>query len=220
MPFELEILDIKGYKDRDIMNSLLKQKSRAGPLSIILPGLRYNVDMPILYYATGILLEAGHSVLGVDTRYSVNEEFMSVSSQERTNWMFKDAEAIYNSIQRLEGYNLSVIVGKSLGTILMSYMVQRYPDIQECKTLWLTPLLHHDMVVDQMIAHKGKSLVVIGTADSIYNDDKISRLVEEGKCEVLAIPRGNHSLDVPGGVLASMEQLTSVMGSFKDFIRQ
>jgi len=219
MSFDLETLDIEGYNGKSIMNKFLKQKSGSGPLSVVLPGLRYNVDMPILYYTTGILLAAGHSVLSVDIRYSEIQEFMSGSSQERTKWMFKDAETIYNTIQGLEGFNLSVLAGKSLGTILMSYMVQNYLDIQECKTLWLTPLLHHDLVVNQMIAHKGKSLVVIGTADSIYDDDKISRLVEEGKCEILAIPRGNHSLDVPGGVLESMKQLTSIMSSFNDFVR-
>ena len=176
MSFDMEPLDIEGYNGKSIMNKFLKQKSGSGPLSIILPGLRYNVDMPILYYATGILLAAGHSVLSVDVRYSEIPEFMSGPSQERTNWMFKDAEAIYNTIQRLERFNLSILVGKSLGTILMSYMLKNYQDIQECKTLWLTPLLHHDLVMNQMIAHKGKSLVVIGTADSIYDDDKIARL--------------------------------------------
>ncbi|MHA1575783.1 MAG: hypothetical protein ACTSU3_00340 [Candidatus Thorarchaeota archaeon] len=219
MSFELEILDIEGYNGKEIMNSLLKQKKGKGSLSIILPGLRYNVDMPILYYATGVLLEAGHSVLSVDTRYSGIKEFMNGSNQERADWMFKDAEAIYNAIQKLEGYNLSVLVGKSLGTILMSYMVEKYQDIQECKALWLTPILQQKYVLNQMIAHKGKSLVVIGTADSFYDDEKIARLVEEGKCEIMAIPKGNHSLDVPGGVLNSMKQLTSVMGSFKEFIR-
>ena len=156
MSFDLETLDIEGYNGKRIMNKFLKQKSGSGPLSVVLPGLRYNVDMPILYYTTGILLAAGHSVLSVDIRYSEIQEFMSGSSQERTKWMFKDAETIYNTIQSLEGHNLSVLAGKSLGTILMSYMVQNNQDIQECKTLWLTPLLHHDLVVNQMIAHKGK----------------------------------------------------------------
>lgn len=219
MSFDLEILNIEGYNGRDIMNSLLRQKKGPGPLSIILPGLRYNVDMPILYYATGILLEAGHSVLSVDTRYSGIKEFMAVSNQERADWMFKDAEAIYNAIQKLEGYHLSVLVGKSLGTIQMSYMAQTYQELSECKMLWLTPLLQQKFVLNQMVSYKGKSLVVIGTADPIYDDDKIARLVDEGGCEIMAIMNGNHSLDVPGGVLESMNQLTSVMSSFKDFIR-
>lgn len=219
MSFDLEILDIKGHNGRDIRNSLLKQKKGPGPLSVILPGLRYNVDMPILYHATGILLEAGHSVLSVDTRYSRIPEFMTASNQERADWMFKDAEAIYNATQGLDGYSLSVLVGKSLGTILMSYLVQHYQDIQECRALWLTPLLQQNWVMDQMVAHKGKSLVVIGTADSNYDDGKVARLVEEGKCEVMGVPHGNHSLDIPGGVLASMAQLTSIMKSFKDFIQ-
>lgn len=220
MTFELENLDIEGYNGRVIANKFLKQKKGSGPLSIILPGMRYNVDMPILYYATGILLAAGHSVLSVDLRYPETPDFLSVSDQERKDWMFKDAEAIYKAVQEMDGFNLSVLVGKSLGTIQMSYMVQNYQDIRECKMLWLTPLLQNNWVLNQMAAHKGKSLVVIGTADSHYTDDKVARLVKEGKCDVMAITNGNHSLDVPGGVLDSMKQLTSIMSSFKEFIRQ
>ena len=218
MPIELDSLTIKGYNDRSIMNSLLIPGSASGPISIILPGLHYAVDMPMLYYATGILLEAGHSVLSVDTRYSGEKEFMSVSSQERAEWMFRDSEAVYEAIQDLENYSLSVMVGKSLGTIMMSRMVQKYPEIEDKKILWLTPLLKQDWVVEQIIAHKGKSLVVIGTADPHYDDDTITKLVQEGRCEVLTVLRGNHSLDVPEGVLSSMEQLQTIMKQFKDFI--
>ena len=220
MSFELESLEIKGYNNRDIMNKFLKQKKGSGPLSIIIPGLRYNIDMPILYYATGVLLEAGHSVLSVDLRYPETPDFLSVSDQERKDWMFKEADAIYNAVQGLEAYNLSILVGKSLGTILMSHLVHNYPPIQECKMLWLTPLLQNNWVLEQMIAHKGESFVVIGTADTHYDDSKISRLVEEGKCDVMGITRGNHNLDVPGGIISSMEQIISVMKSFKDFIRK
>ncbi len=219
MPIKLDSLTIKGYNDRNIMNSLLIPRSASGPISVILPGLHYTVDMPMLYYATGILLEAGHSVLTVDTRYSGEEEFMSVSNQERAEWMFRDAEAVYEAIQDLENYTLSVIVGKSLGTIMMSRMVQKYPEIADKKILWLTPLLKQEWVVEQMIAHKGNSLVVIGTADPHYDDNIIAKLAQEGKCEVFAVLKGNHSLDVPAGVLSSMEQLSNIMAHFKTFIQ-
>ncbi len=218
MSYELESLDIEGYNGKEIRNKFLKQRKGSGPISIILPGLRYNIDMPMLYYTTGILIEAGHNVLSVDLRYPETPDFLSVSDQERKDWMFKDAEAIYNAVQRLEGFNQSVLVGNSLGTLQMCYLVQNYPDIKGCKMLWLAPLLQNNWVLDQIVAHKGKSLVVIGTTDSNYDDAKVARLVEEGKCDVVTITRGNPNFDVPGGVLASMEQLTSIMSSFKDFI--
>lgn len=49
MRFEFKSVEIKGYKERTINGTLLKQKSGAGPISIIFPGLRYNISMPLLY---------------------------------------------------------------------------------------------------------------------------------------------------------------------------
>ena len=48
MPLEVEFLEISGHGNKDIMNSLLRIGDKEGPVSIILPGLHYNVDMPIL----------------------------------------------------------------------------------------------------------------------------------------------------------------------------
>ena len=110
MVFEFETIEIEGYEERIINSTLLKQKRGAGPISIIFPGLRYNIDMPLLYYCTGVLVEAGHSVLNVDTRYEESDEFMSSKNEERRNWMFKDADAIHNKVQQLEGYEISILV--------------------------------------------------------------------------------------------------------------
>ena len=220
MSFELETLDITGYDGKKIWNSLLKQKKGPSPISIVFPGLRYNADMPLIYYSTGVLLEAGHSVLSLDTRYSGKENFMKISSEERSKWMFGDAKAVFDAVQKLEGHTLSVLVGKSLGTLQMSYLVQKLEEIQKCKIVWLTPLLKHDWLVNQMIAHQGKSLVVIGTDDPHYNDDSLSKIVEAGRSKLHAIIRGNHSLDVPSGLLDSMKQLIDIMSEMRVFVRE
>ena len=220
MSFELEILDIKGYNDRDIWNSLLKQKRGPGPISIIFPGLGYNVDMPLLYYSTGVLLEAGHSVLSVDTRYSHKKEFMTASSEERSKWMFEDARAVFEAVNELQGYEISVLVGKSLGTIQTSFFVQTYDSIQNSKIVWLTPLLKQNWVVEQMTAHRGKSLIVIGTVDPHYNDDTLGKIVDAGRSKLIAIPNGNHSLDVPSGLIDSMKKNIDIMSEMKDFVNE
>ncbi|MHA1909056.1 MAG: hypothetical protein ACW98Y_17275 [Candidatus Thorarchaeota archaeon] len=219
MTFELEILDIKGYDGKDIFNSLLKQKKGPGPISVIFPGLHYNVDMPLLYYSTGVLLEAGHSVLSVDTRYSHKENFKTAESMERTKWMCADAKAVLDAVNALEDYQLSVFVGKSLGTIQMSYLVDKHDEVQNSKMVWLTPLLAHDWVVEQMTAHQGKSFIVIGTADPQYDDNKLAKIVEAGRSTLLNIPNGNHSLDVPAGLIESMKKNIEIMGEMREFVK-
>ncbi|MFW9849284.1 MAG: hypothetical protein ACFFF4_09090 [Candidatus Thorarchaeota archaeon] len=219
MTFDLEILDIRGHDGKDIMNSLLKQKSGPGPISIIFPGLHYNVDMPLLYYSTGVLLESGHSVLSVDTSYSHKKDFMEGTSQERSKWMFEDARAVFEAVSKLDGYSLAVLVGKSLGTIQIGYYIENYNIMQNSRIVWLTPLLKQEWLVQQMTAHKGKSLIVIGSADPHYSDEILGTIVEVGRSELLTVIQGNHSLDVPGGLLESMKQLTDVVSKMRDFVR-
>ncbi len=219
MGFELETLDIPGYDGKKIWNSLLKQKKGPGPISIVFPGLRYNADMPLMYYSTGVLLEAGHSVLSVDTRYSHNEMFMTASSQERAKWMFGDAQAVFDAVQQIEDHTLSVLIGKSLGTLQMGYLVQKIEETQKCKIVWLTPILKQDWLVEQMMAHKGKSLIVIGTDDPLYSDEILANIIEVGRSKLFTVIRGNHSLDVPSGLIASMQQQIDVMKEMRSFVR-
>jgi len=220
MSFELETLDITGYDGKKIGNSLLKQKKGPSPISIVFPGLHYNADMPLMYYSTGVLLEAGHSVLSLDTRYSGKENFITVSSEERTKWMFGDAKAVFDAVQKLEGHTLSTLIGKSLGTLQMSYLVQKIEEIQKCKIVWLTPLLKQNWLVDQMVAHQGKSMIVIGTDDPHYNDETLAKIIEEGRSELHSIIGGNHSLDVPGGLIDSMKRLIDTISEMRVFVRK
>lgn len=219
MSFELETLDIRGNDGKKIWNSLLKQKKGPSPLSIVFPGLHYNADMPLMYYSTGVLLEAGHSVLSVDTRYSHKENFLTVSSEERTKWMFGDAQAVFDAVHNLEDHTLSVIIGKSLGGLQMGYLAQKIKEIQKCKMVWLTPLIKQNWLVDQMMAHQGKSLVVIGTDDPHYSDETLARIIEAGRSTLYTVIKGNHSLDVPSGLIASMQQQIDVMKELQSFVR-
>jgi hypothetical protein len=71
-----------------------------------------------------------------------------------------------------------------------------------------------------MTAHQGKSLIVIGSADPHYDDDILGTIVNVGRSELMTVIEGNHSLDVPGGLLDSMNQLTDIMSKMRDFVRQ
>lgn len=220
MSFELESLDITGYDGQPIWNSFLRQKKEPSPISIVFPGLHYSADMPLMYYSTGVLLEAGHSVLSVDTRYSSKENFMTISSEERSKWMFADAQSVFNAVQKLNHDTFSVIIGKSLGTIQISYLVERFEEMQKCKIVWLTPLLKQNWVVNQMIAHQGKSLIVIGTDDPHYNDDTLAKIIDEGRSKLHLVMGGNHSLDVPTGLISSIEHLIDTMKEMQAFVRE
>ncbi|MFW9919566.1 MAG: hypothetical protein ACFFED_08205 [Candidatus Thorarchaeota archaeon] len=69
-----------------------------------------------------------------------------------------------------------------------------------------------------LLKHRGESFVVIGTEDTHYDDEIVARVAEEGNCEVYAVQRGNHSLDIPTGLVESMRTLTDIMSEMRNFI--
>jgi hypothetical protein len=218
MSFEMASLGIKGYQARNTPNVFLRQKKASGPVAVVFPGLAYNIDMPLLYYSIGCLLETGYSVIAVNTRYDTQEEFLSSSGEKRREWLQDDAEGVLDAINHLEEHSLSVLVGKSLGTIQMAHLTKSYQVPRLCKAVWLTPLLRNEQVLDQMVEHEGKSLVVIGTDDQQYDDGSLAEISGNGRSTILTVLEGNHSLDVPSGVLDSMKELAVVIQSIRKFV--
>lgn len=218
MSFEMASLEIQGYENRHTPNVFLRQKEIGGPVAVVFPGLRYNIDMPLLYYSIGILLETGYSVIAIDTRYDAIEEFLTSSDERRREWLQKDAEGAFDAVTHLEKHELSVLLGKSLGTVQMSHLIQSHQEARLCKAVWLTPLLRNKQVLNQMVHHEGKSLVVIGTDDQQYDDNALAGITQNGRSTILTVLDGNHSLDVPSGVLDSMKELAFVIQSVRKFV--
>ncbi len=218
MSFEMASLEIWGYQNRYTPNVFLRQKEEGGPVAVVFPGLRYNIDMPLLFYSIGSLLETGYSVIAVDTRYDTRDEFLSSSDERRREWLQLDAEGVFDAVSHLQDYSLSVLVGKSLGTIQMSFLTQSYQEARLCKAVWLTPLLKNEQVLNQMVGHEGNSLVVIGTDDQQYDDDALARIAKNGRSTIVSVLHGNHSLDVPSGVLESMKEHAFVIQSIRKFV--
>ncbi len=218
MSFEMASLEIRGYQNKHTPNVFLHQKEEGGPVAVVFPGLRYNIDMPLLYYSIGSLLETGYSVIALDTRYDTIDGFLTSSDEARREWLQKDAEGAFDAVTHLENHDLSVLVGKSLGTVQMSHLTQAYQEARLCKAVWLTPLLRNKQVLNQMVHHEGKSLVVIGTDDQQYDDNALAGIAENGRSTIVTVLEGNHSLDVPSGVLDSMKELGFVIQSIRKFV--
>ncbi len=219
MQYERLQLAIEGHNKREMMATFYRQKTDTEQIAIVLPGLHYNSDMPLLYYSIGALLEGGHNVLDIKTGYADLKEFQSMQSADRLEWMRKDAEAIYRTIEELENCSVSVIIGKSLGTILMGHLLKIHEGAKRSKTCWLTPLLNHDWLLEQMLSQEGHSLIVIGTADPFYDNNAIRRLEGLDKCDVLIVTDADHSMNVPDGTVESIEHLKAIISRIRGLVK-
>jgi len=70
---EIRILSIpiSGYNSTTVPNRFFQQTGAARTLAVVLPGLNYTCDMPLLYYPSRLLVEHGADVLQVQADYTL-----------------------------------------------------------------------------------------------------------------------------------------------------
>ncbi|MHA1955414.1 MAG: alpha/beta family hydrolase [Candidatus Thorarchaeota archaeon] len=216
--FSSQSLKIIGYGNALVPNLLFTQDKDSRELAIVFPGYGYNSNMPLLYYSILTLLDKGVNVLSVDYNYSKNEKYKTLPREERENWLYSDVDAALNAVKIEKDFDIVALVGKSLGTLAIGHLLDRNPALRNCKVVWLTPLLKHSKLPDQIVTNSPPSLVVIGTADQHYDAEVLSSIQSSIQCDVVVIKDANHSMEISGNTWDSIKALNKIVAGFEEFL--
>src|SRR5512139_2574000 len=132
-------LPVSGYNSTSVPNRFFQQAKATRTLAIVLPGLNYTCDMPLLYYPTRLLVEHGADVLQVYADYTL-QAFQSRERVEQVAWLGQDAQGAVQAGMKQRPYDRLILIGKSIGTLSMAYLVTQ-GGYATATTIWLTPLL-------------------------------------------------------------------------------
>jgi predicted alpha/beta-hydrolase family hydrolase len=212
-------LPIRGYRDEPVPNRFFRQEGETAHLAVVLPGLGYSCDMPLLYFTVSHLLDLGADVLQVDYAYGQRPEYRTVSQEERARWLLADATAAYRAGLDQRPYTRLALIGKSLGTRAMPALLAAEGTRREMRTIWFTPLLHEEEGRRCLLTSPHPALVVIGTADPYYDPATLDALRGMAGRDVLVVADAEHALEVPGDVARSVRALEAAMGAVQGFIR-
>lgn len=217
--FSIEKLTISGHRNEPVTNSFFKQEAGAGHLAIVLPGLSYRCDAPLLWYSTKALISLGADVLWVEYAYDLRSDWVESDGRARKDWLFDDAVAATKAAMGAR-YEQVTFVGKSLGTLAMGHLLstQKFPD--RTKAAWLTPVLSDPDLRRQLEAVRLPSLLVIGAKDHYYDEAFLRRLRANKAVEIQVIRGADHSIETEEGVLASIDNLRLVMNLFQRFVSE
>ena len=202
-------LEITGQDGRPIPNQFLKQPGAATELAVLFPGLRYTCNMPLLHYSTRLLLEGGADVLQLHTDYN-RPDFEAAAPLERAQRIGADALAGLTAGQSQRPYSRLVLVGKSIGTLAMGFLLAGGA-VSDAATIWLTPLLHQPLLVQAACLCRGSALFAVGDADSTYDPQALERIRQATGAAAVVLPGANHSLEVPGDLQQSIRHLGAVL---------
>src|SRR5215216_647328 len=134
-------LDIRGHHGQAVPNTFFAQDSQTHQLAVVFPGLGYTAYMPVLYFPQRLLLERGADVLLLEYDYRGRVDFWMPRDPERDRWFFEDVAAGCGAGLGQRPYSGVTLVGKSLGTLAMGYLMMEEARLSRARCVWLTPLL-------------------------------------------------------------------------------
>ena len=212
----LTSLPISGHSGEAVPNRFFRQTGAVQDLAILFPGLNYTCDMPLLYYPARLLVERGADVLQLRVDYT-RPEFQSRERPEQVLWMGEDARAAAQAGMGQRNYDRLVLIGKSIGTFSLAYLVTQ-GGYSAATTIWLTPLLRQPWLVQAASQCRGPALFVAGTGDTTYDPAALVRIREATGARALILDGGNHSLEVPGELDRSIAWIGKYVQEIKSFL--
>jgi len=216
MMYTWNTLTITGYEQKSVPNTFIRQQDETSHAAIILPGLGYTAQMPLLYYIGELLLAQGTDVLQVN--YNYIDAFRGLDRAAQHRWLAADSDAAYRALVAQQSYAYLTVVGKSLGTLAMAHLFATHDFSTRPTALWLTPVLTNTAVREQIVAFPGPSLVVIGTADSFYDPGLLAAIGETPTRRFAIIEGADHGMNVNDDVFQSLQALEQTLHAIADFL--
>jgi hypothetical protein len=167
---------------------VLQHEGDPSRCAVILPGVRYFSQAPLLWFAREVAQAHGWSVIEVDER--------APEEKEPFGWMKGQARRALDLATSAEKV---VVIGKSLGSAAAPMV--------SGPAIWLTPLLIRPEIVGSILGATAPTLLV-GSPDDPTWDGGIKS--DNPAIEVLERDGLDHSLQVSGDPLASLDVLRDV----------
>jgi hypothetical protein len=168
--------------------------------AVLLPGMVYPTRAPVLWFAREAAMAVGYSALEV-----LGEP---VEHADQVGWERDCAERAIAAV----GSASVVVIGKSLASLLAAEIADR-----NLPAAWLTPPLTEPAMIDGLTRVRSRALLLGGTADPMWRSDAIP---DNPVLEVVELPGVDHSLQVPGDPIASLEALRRMVEALSGWLQR
>ena len=171
-------------------------------LAVLVPGIGYHRDKPLLYYATKLLKNEGYAVKHIEFHdLPGNIKGDAAMMQKAAEMAFSQMEEQLREVDFAD-YSQLLFVGKSIGTVVSAKFVstRKLP----AKQIWYTPL---ERTFDYCA---GEVSAFIGDADPWSDINRIRELAERTGVRLFTYEKCNHSLET-GDVETDINTLREVM---------
>ena len=167
---------------------------------VVLPGMQYTTQAPLLWFAREVAAARGWSALEVlDSLPEGDDPFGWARDRAR------------RALDRAEADEV-VVIGKSFASAAAGLVADGV-----LPAVWLTPLLDRTRVVDDLSRAARPALLIGGSADAVWAPDA---LADSGLLQVVQLDGLDHSLQRPGDPGASLHALRAVATRIDRFLAE
>lgn len=188
-------------------------------LALVLPGLGYSADMPLLYYSKMLLLNRSVDVLQLMPA-TLSAEFQALDAAGRQAWLREDVIAGLDAGLARRDYRGIIMVGKSIGTIGLAMALHEAESRLPTVAVWLTPIFREPVVMNAAMTDEGPAFFLCGSADTTYLHDSLDEILKTRTKAIACVIRGaDHSLELGGdeeGTFAAIREAMRALGRFLD----
>jgi hypothetical protein len=216
--YSLQKRDIRGYQQELVPHTFIRQQEETTHVALVFAGGGNNCQHPTLYYPTREVLSRGADTLLID--YCLRPTFSTYSEDEIMACITADSLAASQAVWGERAYDRVTLIGKSLGTLAMAYLLGTIPPGLQVQAIWLTPLLTDPKLGRQIRDLHPRSLFIMGTEDPWYDAGELTDLAQVTHGETLVIPGAGHLLEVPEGTVASLQVMEQVMRMLQTFLEE
>lgn len=163
------------------------------PVAVMLPGVGYTIQGPLLYWCAQMLAERGWHVQGVE--WTIDADVNPVSFVER---------AVAAAFEAAPTTSRRLIVAKSFGSFALPFARR-----EGIPGVWLTPVLTSEIVRESLAGASASHFAVGGDADAMWLPDAVAN----SRARSVTVAGADHSLTVTDGWRESLDAQSRVFES-------
>jgi alpha/beta superfamily hydrolase len=211
----LEKLPLITSAGKPLVHKFYRQEQEPSGLLVALPGNHYGMDGPLLYYPCKVLQDSGWDTLALTYSYqSAGSEF----SPEDLPGLVRECQDAIRLIRSKQEYEHIAVIGKSLGAFIIAQLCGIEETLESARCLYITPPLGTPIFGQMLQESSQPAHIAIGTKDRFYDVQALEGLQAKRSFGLTLIENADHSMDVAGDLIASIEAVRRVTQEGTAFI--
>jgi predicted alpha/beta-hydrolase family hydrolase len=214
MKFEVTRLGLRADDGEQQSYRLYRMAQDPSGLAVLLPGVHYGPDGPLLFYPAAALREMGWDTLQMTYRF---QKDVSTFDPGILETILEDCRSAVSAALDQRAYPRLVYMGKSLGSGLQAFLCAQADVGLPTRAVYFTPPIGTPLFDPYFARTPQPAHLVLGTSDRFYDEDALDRLRLTRPFGLTLVDGADHAMIIPGDLDGSIRVLRRTTAEVVEF---